>query len=114
MPAARHAPLATLRQALHDHPRPKNRVYMLEYVLLPGVNDGEAEWDGVQAFAEGLPAVVNLIPFNPFPGAPYRPPSDEDITRAWQALKARGVRNTVRWPRGRASQGACGQLMLAP
>ena len=114
VPSAKQASLAQLRQMLLDTPRPKNRVFMIEYVLLPGVNDAEAEWDGVAAFVEGLPAIVNVIPFNPFPGAPFTPPTYEDIRRAWQALTSRGVRNAIRWPRGRDQQGACGQLMLTP
>ncbi len=112
VPTARTTSLSDLREALKAMPRAGQRPVMLEYVLLPGVNDGEAEWDGVAAFTADLPAVVNLIPFNPFPQAPFRSPTDGEIERAWRALRARGVRNSVRWPRGRAAQAACGQLML--
>ena len=86
---------------------------MLEVVLLPGVNDGEAEWDGIARFADGMNAVVNVIPFNPFPGSSFRPPTDDEIERAWRALRERGVANKVRWPRGRAVDGACGQLVAS-
>jgi 23S rRNA (adenine2503-C2)-methyltransferase len=112
VPTARTTPLHELRAALAQLPRSGRRPLMLEYVLLPGVNDAEEEWDGVAAFIGDLPAVLNLIPFNPFPGAPFRSPSDDEIERAWRALRARGIRNSVRWPRGRAAQAACGQLML--
>jgi len=112
VPTARTTSLTDLREALLALPRAGRRPLMLEYVLLPGINDSEAEWDGVAAFVDGMPAVVNLIPFNPFPGAPFRPPTDPEIEAAWQELKRRQIRNTVRWPRGRAAQAACGQLML--
>ena len=62
---------------------------------------------------QGVPGVVNLIPFNPFDGAPFRSPTTAEIEAVWRGLKARGVPNTVRWPRGRDVSGACGQLMLA-
>ncbi len=111
VPAARTSSLAELKETLVALPRPGNRVYMLEYVLLPGVNDGEAEWEGVAEFARGLPAVVNVIPFNPFAGAPFRSPEYDEISAAWRALRDRGVPCTVRWPRGRDTGGACGQLV---
>lgn len=113
LPIARTVSLADLRQALLAHPFHGQQKLMLEYVVLPGVNDTEEEVEGLSGFIEGLPAVVNLIPFNPFPGAPYRSPSDAEVEALWQRMKARGIPNTVRWPRGRAAQGACGQLMLS-
>jgi 23S rRNA (adenine2503-C2)-methyltransferase len=112
LPVARSTSLAELKQALRDHPLPGGRWMMLEVVVLPGVNDGEADLDGLAAFADGLRAVVNLIPFNPFPGAPFRSPTTEEVRAMEAALKARGVLTTVRWPRGRAADGACGQLAL--
>jgi 23S rRNA (adenine2503-C2)-methyltransferase len=114
LPVAKAVSLAQLKEALLAHPFPGNQKLMLEYVVLPGVNDGDDELDGLQRFTEGLPAVVNLIPFNPFAGAIYRSPTDTELRSMWEKLKARGVMNTVRWPRGRQAQGACGQLMLQP
>ncbi|MCA9493929.1 MAG: 23S rRNA (adenine(2503)-C(2))-methyltransferase RlmN [Myxococcales bacterium] len=113
LPAARHTSLEQLRDAILAMPRPGDRALMLEVVLLPGVNDGEAEWDGIARFADGMNAVVNVIPFNPFPGSSFRPPTDDEIERAWRALRERGVANKVRWPRGRAVDGACGQLVAS-
>lgn len=86
---------------------------MVEYVVLPGVNDTDAELDALAAWMEGLRGVVNLIPFNPFPTAPFRSPTDAEVERVRDALRDRGVTVTVRWPRGREASGACGQLMLA-
>lgn len=113
LPIAKTVSLAELKQALLKHPFHGQQKLMLEYVVLPGVNDSEGEVQGLAAFVEGLPAVVNLIPFNPFPGAPFRSPSDDEVEALWTRMKAHGIPNTVRWPRGRATQGACGQLMLA-
>jgi 23S rRNA (adenine2503-C2)-methyltransferase len=56
---------------------------------------------------------VNLIPFNPFTGTTFRPPTDDEVRRVEDHLRAREVHVSVRWPRGRAVTGACGQLMLA-
>ena len=113
LPVARSVTLSMLREALLAHPFPSGQKLMLEYVLLPGVNDGPEEVDGLRAFTAGLPAVVNIIPFNPFAKAPFRSPTDAEIERFWRALKAAGIANTVRWPRGREAHGACGQLMLS-
>lgn len=113
LPIARAVSLAQLRAALSHHPFARNQKLMLEYVVLPGINDSDEEVEGLARFVVGLPAVVNLIPFNPFPGASYRSPTDDEIRSLWTRLKARGIPNTVRWPRGRQAQGACGQLMLS-
>lgn len=112
IPTARKYPLAQLREALLAHPLPGSRALMLEYVVLPGVNDTVEELDGVGAFAEGLRAIVNLIPFNPFPGAPFESPTHEQVLAVHRGLRARGVAASIRWPRGREASGACGQLML--
>ena len=85
---------------------------MLEYVVLPGVNDTEAELDGVAAFYRGLRALVNLIPFNPFPHAHFRSPTPEEVERVDRELKRRGVPCSMRVIRGRERAGACGQLAI--
>ncbi len=113
VPLARKVSLATLRQTVLDIPTPRNRKWMMEYVVLPGLNDTEAELDGVAAFMRDIPGVVNLIPFNPFPGAPWRSPTFEELLALYLGLRGRGVAATVRRPRGRDQAGACGQLALA-
>jgi len=112
VPTASKYPLAVLKQALADFPMPGSRYLMLEYVVLPGVNDTEDELDGVAAFADGLDAVVNLIPFNPFPGADYRSPTPDELKRMQAGLRSRGLLAKIRWPRGRSEAAACGQLAL--
>jgi 23S rRNA (adenine2503-C2)-methyltransferase len=113
IPAAKTTDLATLRAALLDHPLPGSRYLMLEYVVLPGVNDGDDDVAGVAAFTEGLSVIVNLIPFNPFPGAAFRSPTWEEVCSLSDRMQARGVAVSVRKPRGRDKAGACGQLALA-
>lgn len=112
IPLAKRHDLASLKAALLDHPLPNNRWMMLEYVVLPGVNDSDAEIDALIAWHQGLRAVVNLLHFNPFPGAPFRAPTWEEVTRVQRRLRAVGIPATVRMPRGRAAAGACGQLAL--
>jgi 23S rRNA (adenine2503-C2)-methyltransferase len=113
IPTARRAPIASLRALLQSWPLPGKRALMVEYVVLPGVNDSEEEIAGVAAFMEGLRGVVNLIPFNPFPGSAFRSPEPDEVMAVQRRLRAAGVMATVRWPRGRRAAGACGQLALA-
>ena len=112
IPASRRWSLADLKSSLLTHPLPRKRVLMLEYVVLPGVNDSDAELDGVARFCEGLRAIVNLIPFNPFPSAPFRSPTFEEVMSVDERLKLRGVPCSVRVTRGQERAGACGQLAL--
>lgn len=113
VPTARRTPLTELREAVHAWPLPGSRAVMVEVVVLPGVNDGAADLDGIAWFMDGLRGVVNLIPFNPFPGAPFASPTDQQVLAMQAGLDRRGVHTRVRWPRGRGVSGACGQLMLA-
>jgi 23S rRNA (adenine2503-C2)-methyltransferase len=84
-----------------------------EYVMLDGVNDSDADARELVRLIRGIPAKVNLIPFNPWPGAPYRCSPAERI-RAFAAIVARaGYASPVRTPRGRDILAACGQLKTA-
>ncbi len=112
IPLAKKYPLDSLRQACLEHPLPGSRHLMLEYVVLPGVNDTEGEAAGVARWVRGLRCVVNLVPFNPFGGAEFRSPSDEEVHRFAAQLRDGGVPVTIRWPRGRGVNAACGQLAL--
>ena len=112
IPTASQVTMDQLRQACLDHPLPGRRVLMLEYAVLPGVNDTDAELAAVAAWRSGMRAVINLIPFNPFPGAPYRSPTRDEVISVYDRLQAMKVPATIRWPRGRGADGACGQLAL--
>ncbi|MFN3198787.1 MAG: 23S rRNA (adenine(2503)-C(2))-methyltransferase RlmN [Bradymonadia bacterium] len=112
IPLAKRYPLATLKEALLNYPLRASRMMMLEYVVLPGVNDTDAEIEALGRWGADLKAVVNLIPFNPFPQSPFRAPTDEEVLSASRRMKEAGLLVTVRWPRGRGVDGACGQLAL--
>ena len=75
-----------------------------------GVNDSEAEAHALVRLLAGLPAKVNLIPFNPWPGSPYRTSTREAVERFADILNAAGYASPVRRPRGRDILAACGQL----
>jgi 23S rRNA (adenine2503-C2)-methyltransferase len=101
--------LDVLREGLASQP---GRRYFIEYVLLDGVNDTDEDaWRLIDLLA-GLPAVVNLIPYNRFPEAAWRPPPPERVAR-FQRLVANGlIRCLVRQPMGADVAAACGQLAL--
>ena len=112
MPIAKKWPLAKLKDTLLNHPLPGRRVLMLEYVVLPGINDSPEELDAVAEFCKGLRALVNLIPFNPFKNSPFRSPSEAEVFAIDQGLKQRGVPCSIRVTRGQDKSGACGQLAI--
>ncbi len=112
IPLARAYPLAALRETCLNHPLPGSRRLMIEYIVLPGVNDTPRELDGVVEWTQGLECVVNLVPFNPFPQASFRAPTDGEVRAVATHLRDAGVMVTIRWPRGRGVNAACGQLAL--
>jgi 23S rRNA (adenine2503-C2)-methyltransferase len=110
MPVNRAADLAALRAALLAHPLPRDRRIMLGYVLLAGVNDGEGDADRLIAWVGGLRVLVNLIPFNEFPGSGFRRPADEAVIAFSRRLLAAGVLVRLRLTKGDEAMAACGQL----
>lgn len=112
MPVNRRYPLAALRAALERYPwRPREHA-TIEYVLLAGENDSNADAARLADFCAPFPHHINLIPFNAHAHAPFRAPSDEAIELFARALLARRpALVTVRRSRGRDVQGACGQLV---
>jgi 23S rRNA (adenine2503-C2)-methyltransferase len=114
MPHNRAWPIAALLDVLRDdHAGAGGRRYFIEYVLWAGVNDAEEDAERLAALLAGLPAHVNLIPHNAYPGSSLQPP-DPARVRAFQLrLQAAGVRCLLRTPRGREIAAACGQLALS-
>ena len=84
-----------------------------EYVMLKGINDSPAEARELVRLLRGIPAKVNLIPFNPWPGAPYECSADAAIAAFSDIVFAAGYSAPVRTPRGRDILAACGQLKSA-
>ncbi len=113
VPVNRRHPLAALLDACRAVPLPRRRRITFEYVLLDGVNDGDADAARLVRLLHGLRAKVNLIPFNPFPGSAYAPSPPARVVRFQELLLRRGVHATVRASRGRDIQAACGQLAAA-
>jgi 23S rRNA (adenine2503-C2)-methyltransferase len=84
-----------------------------EYVMLDGVNDSPAEAKELVRLLRGIPAKINLIPFNPWPGAPYACSSWERIEAFAEIVLKAGYASPIRTPRGRDIMAACGQLKSA-
>jgi 23S rRNA (adenine2503-C2)-methyltransferase len=81
-----------------------------EYVMLRGVNDSLPEARALIKLLAGIPAKINLIPFNPWPGTPYECSDWETIERFAAILNKAGYSSPIRTPRGRDILAACGQL----
>jgi 23S rRNA (adenine2503-C2)-methyltransferase len=114
VPLNRKYPIAELLDACRSYPGSSNaRRITFEYVMLKGVNDSPAEARELVRLLAGIPAKVNLIPFNPWPGAPYECSSDEAIAAFSDIVFAAGYSAPVRTPRGRDILAACGQLKSA-
>jgi 23S rRNA (adenine2503-C2)-methyltransferase len=114
VPLNRKYPIAELLAACRRYPRASNaRRITFEYVMLRGVNDSEAEARELVRLIRGIPAKVNLIPFNPWPGSPYRTSTPEAIRRFAEIVNAAGYASPIRRPRGRDILAACGQLKTA-
>ncbi len=111
MPAAnRLHSLRALLAACRDYPLAERDRLTFEYVLLADVNDRPEDATRLIKLLRGLRCKVNLIAFNPFPGSPYRRPSDAAIDRFQHALRKGHVDAYLRRSRGRDVLGACGQL----
>jgi 23S rRNA (adenine2503-C2)-methyltransferase len=89
------------------HPRLR---ITFEYVMLDGVNDSDADARALVRLIKGIPAKVNLIPFNPWHGTIYQCSSDARIESFAAIVQNAGYMSPVRTPRGRDILAACGQL----
>ncbi|HLK70569.1 MAG TPA: 23S rRNA (adenine(2503)-C(2))-methyltransferase RlmN [Steroidobacteraceae bacterium] len=112
VPINRLHPIAELLEACWHYIDEQNgRSVTFEYVMLDGVNDSAEQARALARLLAGHPAKVNLIPFNPFPGSPYRRSSDDVVQRFRDVLIRAGVHATVRRTRGDEIDAACGQLV---
>ena len=111
VPLNKRYPIADLLQACRDYPGLSNaRRITFEYVMLKGVNDSDADARELVRLLRGIPAKINLIPFNPWPGTKYECSSWERIERFSEIVFRAGYASPVRTPRGRDILAACGQL----
>lgn len=111
VPINKKYPIAALLDACRNYPGASNaRRITFEYVMLDGVNDTDAEARELVRLLKGIPAKINLIPFNPWPGAPYECSPWERIEAFAEIVNRAGYASPIRTPRGRDILAACGQL----
>ena len=111
MPINRKYPLKDLMQACRDYPGLSNsRRITFEYVMLKDINDQPWHAKQLIKLLKGIPAKVNLIPFNPWPGSEYECSDWETIETFADIVNAAGYASPIRTPRGRDILAACGQL----
>jgi len=111
VPINRKWPIKELLKACAAYPGAKNsRRITFEYAMLKGVNDSDADARELVRILKPIHAKVNLIPFNPWPGAPYQSSSNNRIHRFAEIVNDGGLSAPVRTPRGRDIAAACGQL----
>ncbi|MEH6410017.1 MAG: 23S rRNA (adenine(2503)-C(2))-methyltransferase RlmN [Hyphomonas sp.] len=111
VPINRKYDLQTLFEAIRAYPGSGNsRRVTFEYVMLKGINDTQAEARDLVRLLKGVPAKINLIPFNPWPGSPYECSDWETIEAFAEIVNRAGYASPIRTPRGRDIAAACGQL----
>ena len=112
VPLNRKYPLSELMAACQRFVRARpRRSITFEYTMIDGVNDEYRHARGLVRLLNGLPCKINLIPFNPFPGTPFRPSTDTVIYEFQKVTRAAGIITTVRKTRGDDIDAACGQLV---
>ncbi len=111
VPLNKRFPIEALLATLREEPRiNRRRPVFFEYTLMAGVNDSIEDARRLPGLLKGIASKVNVIPMNPHPDAPYRPPNREVVDRFIATLHDAGVRVTLRRDRGRDIDAACGQL----
>ncbi|MCO5090547.1 23S rRNA (adenine(2503)-C(2))-methyltransferase RlmN [Bosea sp. (in: a-proteobacteria)] len=111
VPLNRKYPIRELLEACRNYPGLSNaKRITFEYVMLKGVNDSDAEARELVRLLKGIPAKINLIPFNPWPGTTYECSDWDRIERFSEIVFRAGYASPVRTPRGRDILAACGQL----
>jgi 23S rRNA (adenine2503-C2)-methyltransferase len=110
MPVTRTDPMAELREALLAYPLRKCQFFMIEYVLIPGLNDAPEHAVELAEFLRPVKCVVNVIPYNPRHDSPWSAPSEESVVGFMTALQDAGQICKRRLTKGRDQMAACGQL----
>lgn len=114
VPLNRKYPIAELLAACRAYPGTSNaRRITFEYIMLDQVNDSPADARALVRLLDGIPAKINLIPFNPWPGAPFACSTPAAIQTFGDIVNAAGYASPVRTPRGQDILAACGQLRSA-
>jgi 23S rRNA (adenine2503-C2)-methyltransferase len=114
VPLNRKYPLRELLDACRNYPGLSNaRRITFEYVMLKGIKDSLADARALVRLIKGIPAKINLIPFNPWPGSKYECSDWQQIEKFSEIVFNAGYASPVRTPRGRDILAACGQLKSA-
>ncbi|MEQ8368226.1 MAG: 23S rRNA (adenine(2503)-C(2))-methyltransferase RlmN, partial [Roseicyclus sp.] len=114
VPINKKWPIAELLDALRAYPKASNSERItFEYVMLKGVNDSDDDARRLVQLIKGIPAKINLIPFNEWPGAPYERSDWQRIERFADIVYKAGYASPIRTPRGEDIMAACGQLKSA-
>lgn len=114
VPLNKKYPIAELLAACRNWPGLSNaKRITFEYVMLKGVNDSDDDARALVKLLSGIPAKINLIPFNPWPGAPYQCSDETRMQTFADIVNRAGYASPVRRPRGRDIMAACGQLKSA-
>ena len=114
VPLNKKYPLDQLLDACRNYPGLSNaKRITFEYVMLKDVNDSMEDAKELVRLLKGIPAKINLIPFNPWPGTPYECSDWEQIEKFGEFLNRAGYASPIRTPRGRDIMAACGQLKSA-
>jgi len=112
VPLNRKYPLKELLDACRRYiAYDERRSITFEYTMIEGVNDQLSHAKGLRRLLDGLSCKVNLIPFNPFPGTPFKPSNDETLYAFQMAVRTAGIVTTIRKTRGDDIAAACGQLV---
>ena len=113
MPINKKYPLESLMQACRSYPLDKRRKITFEYVMLKGVNDSDADAHNLATLLGDIPAKVNLIPFNEWPGSGFVCSDMDRIEKFAKILRDKGLDSPIRKTRGDDILAACGQLKSA-
>ena len=114
VPINKKYPIKDLLNACREYPGVSNsRRITFEYVMLKGINDSTSDARALIKLMEGIPAKINLIPFNPWPGSPYECSEKKQIEEFAKIVLKAGYPSPVRTPRGDDILAACGQLKSA-
>lgn len=113
MPINKRYPISELLGVLKDAPLNGNKRVTIEYVMLAGVNDTDADLKRLSELIVDIPAKLNLIPYNTNANLGFDTPSHERIMNWQKSLLAKGLNTTIRWSKGEDISAACGQLATA-
>ena len=113
MPVNKVYPLARLMQALHYYCKVTANTVTIEYALFKGINDSDEDAARLMELLSGLPCMINVLMFNPFPGASFERPDEKRVYAFRNILVKHGFVAVVRNSRGNDINAACGQLRAA-